>query len=509
MKIAKLAMASAMAALLAGGTTFAQEQSSNGGSLAPRSENLGYESPSSKLVAYEYDEYKAPEGEPASPSDVPVAPVAPAAAPAQCNNCQPCSNGCYTRACNKWLAKCDTGSLEGVDQWHLIKPGCFMQKWGLDFGGWVAQGYVANPQSPGDRFNGPVTWMDRSNEYMLNEVYTYLKRETNTEGDGWDLGFRIDTLYGESAKFDTSAGLEDRINKSQAFYGLAIPQAYAEVAYNDLKVKVGHFISPVGYYTVGTYNNFFNTIPYTYQYGEPFTHTGALATYNVSENWILGGGFTRGWDNTGNFNHHLGTIFTAIRNNIFKQGDSFAYVNMWSQEPNSFVNAAGVPQFSNRYFQTCVYSCPVSEKITYVFQSDFGVQGSANTFSGNSTARWYGVNQYIYYKVSDKWSWGYNYEWFRDESGFRVGGFLPDYTNNTNGGPTNTRGLSPAISGFAGNFYQMTMGPRWTPNKNFVIRPNLRFDWYQGGSGANGNLPYDAGHRRQQGILMTDFVIAY
>ena len=88
-----------------------------------------------------------------------------------------------------------------------------------------------------------------------------------------------------------------------------IPQLYGEVAYNDLTVKVGRFYSPVGYYVVGTANNFFPVLPYTFQYGEPFTHTGMFGTYKFSDALTLGGGITHGWDNSDNTgNPHAGGL---------------------------------------------------------------------------------------------------------------------------------------------------------------------------------------------------------
>ena len=206
---------------------------------------------------------------------------------------------------------------------------------GIDVGGWVAQGIVMNPQSPFDHYNGPVTWMDRSNQYMLNEVWLYAGKAANNDGEGLALGFRTDFLYGASARLTTSAGLEDHINKSGENLGLAIPNLYIDAAYNDLRMKIGHFISPVGYYTVGTYQNFFNTIPYTYQWGEPFTHTGILPAYQATDNLVIGTGFTRGWDNSSNYNPHMGYIGTATYANLLKQGDSLAYVQMYSEEPDT------------------------------------------------------------------------------------------------------------------------------------------------------------------------------
>ena len=245
-----------------------------------------------------------------------------------------------------------------------------------------------NPQSPADHYNGPVTWMDRSNQYMLNELWLYAGKAANNDGEGLALGFRTDFLYGASARLTTSAGLEDHINKGGENMGLAIPNLYIDAAYNDLRMKIGHFISPVGYYTVGTYQNFFNTIPYTYQWGEPFTHTGILPAYQVTDNLVIGTGFTRAGTTARTSTRTWATSAPPPTANLLKEGDSLAYVQMYSEEPDGATTGAGQaalpqytskPQFAGRYFQTLVYSRPLSDKWTYVAQSDFGYQSNAVT----------------------------------------------------------------------------------------------------------------------------------
>ncbi len=357
--------------------------------------------------------------------------------------------------------------------------------------GWLAQSFVWNPYNSG--FNGPVTWTDQANQYQMNELYMYAGKNTDTGGDGWVFGGRVDLLYCTSYRWDTEAGLETNFGNGP-FYGLAIPQFYGEVAYNDLKVKVGHFISPVGFYTVGTYMNFFNTIPYTYQYGEPFTHTGVLGNYQITEKVNWGAGIIHGWDNFNNaFNKHAGYLGTLTITGDNK--DSLAWVQVFSLEPTK--NAAQT--FSDRYFQTLVYTRPFKEKWTYVAQSDFGVQGAAT--STGKTARWYGFNQYLYWKKNDVWSWGINFEWFRDEEGFRVGAAVPS--------PGSPNALGYPLSGFAGNFYQTTMGPRWTPLPNVTVRPNFRCDWYSGQPNQQGLRPFQNGLSNFQQILGTDVIVTF
>ena len=272
-------------------------------------------------------------------------------------------------------------------------------------GGSLAQSYTWNWQNPSNGWNGPVTWTDQSNQYQLNQLWMYAEKATNTANKDWDIGGRVDLLYGTNARLATSTGLETPNLNGPGTYGLAIPNLYAEVAYKKLKVKAGHFVSPVGYFTIDTSQNFFNTIPYTYQWGEPFTHTGVVASYQFTDNFVASSGYIQGWDNFDGHNPHMGYMGTWAY--TFQDKSSLAQAIFLTQEPNFY------SQFTQRYYQSLVYTKPFTENLSYVGETDFGTQRDA-TISG-SRANWYGINQYLYYKVNDKWTWGANFEWWRDE----------------------------------------------------------------------------------------------
>ena len=316
----------------------------------------------------------------------------------------------------------------------------------IKLGGNLAQSFAWNFQSPSNRWNGPVTWTDRSNEYQLNQFWLYAEKATDTSKNDWDYGGRVDALYGTNARLTTETGLETPHLNGPGIYGLALPQIYAEVAYKKLKIKAGHFISPIGYFTVDTSQNFFNTIPYTYQWGEPFTHTGVMATYQVSDALVVSSGYIQGWDNFDGHNPHMGYLGTW--GYTFADKSNLSQVIVATQEPN-FYN-----QFTQRYYQSLVYTRPINDNWTYVGQSDFGTQRDA-TVSGQN-ANWYGINQYVYYKVSDKWTWGANFEWWRDEEGYRVQQFLPGAA--ASGITGNPNGVNNLPGGYMGNFYQTTVG---------------------------------------------------
>ena len=94
--------------------------------------------------------------------------------------------------------------------------------------------------------------------------------------------------------------------------------------------------------------------------------------------------------------------------------------------------------------------------MNYVFQFDYAQQTDAMDSPGaggvgtGRLARWYGWNQYLFYKVSDCWTWGTRFDIWRDEEGYRMGGFL----GNTNNG-TSLRGLGTNYNSFAGTNYEI------------------------------------------------------
>ncbi|MDG2012110.1 MAG: outer membrane beta-barrel protein, partial [Pirellulaceae bacterium] len=81
-------------------------------------------------------------------------------------------------------------------------------------------------------------------------------------------------------------------------------------------------------------------------------------------------------------------------------------------------------------------------------------------------------------------------EWFRDEDGTRVGLNRP---SNPNKAP------------FAGDFYSLSLGMNYRPCNSLILRPDVRFDWYDG----DGSLPFDDGIRKQQTMLGFDAILSF
>ena len=135
---------------------------------------------------------------------------------------------------------------EPGEKWTIPQPTVF-KTLGITLYGWLDQGATLNTLSPRDRWNGPVDLNDRSNEYELNQFWVGVERKVKTDGCGFDIGGRIDVMYGTDWRYGDCAGLEQNYDAQNQLYGLVLPQFYAEVGYNDLTVKIGHYAALMGY----------------------------------------------------------------------------------------------------------------------------------------------------------------------------------------------------------------------------------------------------------------------
>ena len=390
--------------------------------------------------------------------------------------------------------------------------------WSLDkngrgrLGGWVQQGITWNPDNPTDRFNTPVGFNDRSNDYQMNQLYLFAERSVEADGCAWEVGGRVDLMFGTDFRFVTVPGLEEHPNgtrrwnsEDRRFYGLAMPQVYGEVAApigNGLSVKLGHFYTTMGYETITAPDNFFYSHAYTMLYGEPFTHTGALATYNATDKLTVHGGITRGWDNWENHTDEWGFL------GGFRWSDGCRWLAFTTHMGNDFTGTrlpGGTPLDDERFAYSLVFGKRLTDRWRYVFQHDYGhqadrqlvISGPSTTFD---TARWYGINQYLFYDINACWTAGLRFEWFRDQDSGQIS--IPIVLDP--GGPT-----------FIGNnYYAVTAGLNYQPHPNVMIRPELRMDWsdFRGNASAGVDpaiRAFDRRTSRSQFLAAIDVVLTF
>jgi hypothetical protein len=370
--------------------------------------------------------------------------------------------------------------------WTLPEPS-FLKDMGIQQYGWIEQGLTFNSLSPTNRWNGPVFTNDRSNEYEMNQLWVGWEKAVKTDGCGWDIGGRIDLMYGSDWRYGECFGLETNIDAPNHLYGFIMPQFYMEVGYNDLTVKLGHYAPSIGYEVVAAPGNFFYSHSYALGYSEPVLVTGVQGDYKLNNHWNFIAGFHDGFnafeDPNGMF-HFLGGA--KWHNDEHKVSVSW----MTDLGPQG-------PAPNGQYVSVLVFKKQLHEKWVYAFEQVLGGTENGNPRVPGGYAKWFGLDQYLIYTINACWSAGARAEWFRDQEGSRVAG-----VGNVNYG-------WPAAPGFAGTFTEISLGLNWQPNPNIRVRPELRWDAYSGSTNLQGQLPFGDGTRSSQCLFATDLIFTF
>jgi hypothetical protein len=354
--------------------------------------------------------------------------------------------------------------------------------------GWIDQGYTWNPDSPANRFNGPDTVNDRSNEYQMNQFYAFAERLTNTGGCGVDWGGRVDLLYGTDWRWVRSNGLEDTWNESSRFYGLAMPQLYADFAMDDWVFRFGHFYSDMGFESAMAPDNFFYSHTYTFQYGQPITYTGFEASFKINDQVTATGGLQRGWNQWEDNNDKVGFLGKiAWRSLDEKTGLTFGIVTGNEQVGFS----------SSRTVVSVLLDHRFTDRFRWAIQYDGGRESNVVAQAGADPrdAEWYSVTNYFFLDLNPCWTLGLRHEWFADLDGARI-------VENDIGGHTFQ------YAGAPGWWNELALGVNFKPNKTVTLRSEVRWDWIANADGAT-STPFDDSTTKQQFLWGTDLIVHF
>jgi hypothetical protein len=396
---------------------------------------------------------------------------------------QPCAGRCQCSAC----------SCQPDAPWTLPQP-CLFQQTGIKLGGWLQQGITLNALNSSDGFNGPVATNDFDDNYQMNQLWMYLDRPANTDGCGVAVGGHFDMIFGTDWRFGVNNGLEDRMNGfDYQKYGLVIPQMYVEFAVNNLSVKLGHFAGILDYEAVPAVRNPFYSHSYCYAYTVPQLVTGLIGEYKLTDQFALQAGFNRGWVMFEDTNDTLDFMGGATWHSADQRTKVAYAINVGPEDPPADFNQ--VPGDQNRFVYSLVIQQQISKKLHYVAVQNLGTEQNAP--QPGVTAEWYGLNQYFLYTVNPCWQANLRMEWLRDDDGVRVAG------------PGNIPGIYAWNGrGYAGNFYEVTAGLNWRPNGNWLVRPECRWDWYDGPAGPVG-LPFGGGDKDSQFTFGVDAILMF
>ena len=326
-----------------------------------------------------------------------------------------------------------------------------MEDMGITVGGRVEGSYTYSFSAPpGNVITGRV--FDFENQDLtLNQLGLYVDKQVKS--DVFDIGGRIEWIWGADSRLIHSVGLFDHYGSSpdnqwdlnQAFLDINLP--------NIAKVRVGKFNTPIGYELIDPTGNSLYSHSFLFGYAIPFTHTGVTATFKLNEQFDLMVGVTRGWDTSTEDNNDtvdfLGQIHYA-----FPTGDSNLYVTV--------ISGADQPGDNDnwRTLVDLIYTRSIGDNVTVALNADYGYEANSQASASGSDVQWFGVAGYLGVKMSDAITLNTRIEYFNDQDGARLTGGV--------GGTSlyeATAGLS--IRPFANDAI----------GQNLVIRPEIRFDY--------------------------------
>ena len=105
------------------------------------------------------------------------------------------------------------------------------------------------------------------------------------------------------------------------------------------------------------------------------------------------------------------------------------------------------------YEHTIILDAKLSKKWEYVFQND--LIETDGSFGGNGVTgdgEDFGITNYLFYTINDCWKMGSRFEWWK----------------------------SNQVTGQNSSFYELTYGFNYKANANWIVRPEVRYDWAPG-----------------------------
>jgi hypothetical protein len=372
--------------------------------------------------------------------------------------------------------------------------------------GWIQNSYTATPGfNPRNRSTVTVFPNRLANEWQGNQFYFVLENMIEANGEA-NLGFRLDTLFGNDWMYTHSFGLFNGAFTPRGFPGVDFPQIYGDLHLpvlfeGGVDIRGGRFYSPAGFESVMAVKRPLLSVPYVLNY-TPFTFLGALATFHPSERFTFSSGAANGADRWFDTNYHpsyLGALHwvsksgkTTLNSTLLvgpNQLPFFPSTNLGlvdtiplgvytspelENRRNPFYNRSTLVYLSNTLVLQWNDRLTEAAEIAYVTESNvlgLGPRGGA------IRAEYYGFAHHFLYEFNDHLTGVFRAEIFRDDDGL--------------------------ATGFADTFHELTLGALIKPHPWLWVRPEIRYDW------AQFTHPYDDGTRKGQLTLATDIVIQF
>ena len=178
-----------------------------------------------------------------------------------------------------------------------------------------------------------------------------------------------------------------------------------------LTLKGGKFATPLGAEVIEPWLNYNFSRSFLFGFAIPFTHTGGLATYPVTDKLSLTGGVVVGWDNVGDNNDSpsfLGNATYVVNDQV-----TLAANGIYGPEQTNKIGP-------KRGVFDLVATIKPTSALTFLLNYDWGHEDDAAVAEPGS-AIWQGFAGVANYQFTDRFSGAVRGEWFEDHGGSRTG----------------------------------------------------------------------------------------
>lgn len=339
------------------------------------------------------------------------------------------------------------------DRWMLMKalqgtwPGSLLDGNRMSIWGWTDASLTASS----DRHsNLPLGFNYRANEPLLQQNWIRFDRSVLKSGTtDPTFGFRSDwILPGSDYRFTLARGIFDEqltaAGGQPIRHGIDPIQFYAEAYFptigRGLDIKVGRIFCQYGVESNAAVDNALWSHSNTFIY-DPFTHTGAMATLNLTDTWSVQAGVILGSD-----------IFIDPADNPTGMG-SIKWAPPGGRDSVLFSFIVGNGRFDRqRNFHNpeifdLVWTHKINSRLVYNFE---GLYGFTTNVPDNGFANWFGVVNYLTCTFTPRLNGTGRLEFFDDPQGQRTG--------------------------FPGMYSALTLGLSFQPTTSVIFRPEIRYD---------------------------------
>lgn len=353
--------------------------------------------------------------------------------------------------------------MSALDKVGLANP---LSNLGINIYGYVQGGYFHDFSAP---HKGGITFIGYNNfknSGVLDKVSLNLERTVDPMKKQFDLGFRLEGIYGSDAAFIHSNGMWA---KETGHTQSDLLQAYVDIAFPDMpaKIRVGKWIELAGFeqYSANIYGAFGDPsralYSYSYQFlfAEPGTQTGAFVTYILNPQWTFDAGLTRGWNQSTRDSNGTSDFLGRV---TFTPSDKTTIIFVMTEGPE-FPIAVGnnTPSGDNKDWWTAldlVATQKINDKLKLGLGFDY-VETPQIPNLKDGSKQWGGVAGYVSYAFDPHFTLNTRLEWYQDAaSGFSTG--------------------APV----GANYYESTVGiaikpfPKDKMLSNLLLRPEIRYD---------------------------------